>query len=135
MAEWIPCGKGFIEADVIRWKEAVWGPRNAKRPGPGKNIRIGDRLVTAEVLGEADEDGWVWLLVRGCEVVFLKEGRKIELLKKGLKTKRQQRTVLRGKPERLPWSDEGARDQIVSRYLGNRKPVSSASRERDTGEN
>ena len=134
MAKWIPCGSGFIEADVIRWKEAVWGPRNARRPGPGKkNIRIGDRMVMAEVLGEADEDGWVWLLIRGCEVISAKPGRTIETLKNGEKTKRQLRNVMRGKPERLPWSDEGARDQLVSRYLGNRKPVSSASR--DTGEN
>ena len=23
-AEWIPCGSGFIEADVVRWSEGVW---------------------------------------------------------------------------------------------------------------
>jgi len=33
---------------------------------------IGDRLVSAEVLREADEDGWVYLLVRRSEVVSVK---------------------------------------------------------------
>jgi hypothetical protein len=30
-AEWIPCGNGFIEADVVRWKEGVWERRSRRR--------------------------------------------------------------------------------------------------------
>ena len=30
-AEWIPCGSGFIEADVIRWNEAASSPLRRDR--------------------------------------------------------------------------------------------------------
>lgn len=132
MAEWIPCGDGFIEADVIRWKEGIWdrrGPRSARA------MKIGDRLVIAEVLGEADEEGWVWLLVRGCEVISDKQSirrTKPLGLEKDKEIKRQRKTLARGKPERLLWSDENARDVTASRFLGNRKPVPTVSKSKDT---
>ncbi len=55
MAEWVSIQDGwYIMADVIRWKEGVysqWRSRKTKAP------RLGDRLVTAEVLEEPDGDG------------------------------------------------------------------------------
>jgi hypothetical protein len=60
MPKWIPCGDGFIEADVIRWKEAVWRRPERKRR---RAVRLGDGLVAAEVI--RDEEGWVALLIRG----------------------------------------------------------------------
>lgn len=65
MGKWVAADGGFIEADVIRWKESVYERRKKKR---GKSPRIGERLITAEVLREADRDGWVRLLVRDCKV-------------------------------------------------------------------
>ena len=44
VAEWVPCGSGFIEADVIRWSETVWQKSRRKR---GRAVNIGDRLVIA----------------------------------------------------------------------------------------
>ncbi len=126
MAIWIPCEDGFIEADVIRWKESAWerwGPRSARA------VNIGDRWVTAEVLRE--EEGWVYLLVRGCKVVTEKTARKVKVLKKGSETKRKRKTIMRGKPERLAWSEESVRAVLASKFLGRRKPVSSASRDAD----
>ena len=32
-AEWIPCGSGFIAADVIRWNEGVWQRLRRRRAG------------------------------------------------------------------------------------------------------
>lgn len=130
MGQWIACGSGFIEADVIRWKEAVWERRG---PRQGRAVKIGDRVVIAEVLRDADEEGWVYLLIRGCEVFPGKTEKKIEALPKGKEVKRKRATVARGKPERLLWSDEGARALLASRFLGNRKPVSLAPD--DAGEN
>ena len=133
MTEWIPCGAGFIEADVIRWREAVWGPRNTKRRRPGKNVRIGDRLVIAEVLGDADAEGWVYLLIRGCDVVKVMDGRRVDevpLLPKGKETKRKRHNLLRGKPERLLWSDETARALVASRFTGNKKPHHATPRKK-----
>ena len=114
MRKWIPCGGGFIEADVIRWKEGVFA-----KPGRHSEhaINIGDLLVIAEVLRDGEEDGWVYLLIRGCEVVTEKTQKKVEKLKTGTEVKRMRRTIERGKPERLRWSDEVARALLVSRYL------------------
>lgn len=120
MPEWIECGDRFIGADVIRWTEAVWEPRRSQS---GKAVKIGERRVIAEVLREAD--GWVRLLVRGCEVISDKQSRAFRRpkpleLKKGQEIKRQRKTLARGKLERLPWSDENAREIVASKFLGNR---------------
>jgi hypothetical protein len=61
MTEWVPVHDGgFIAADVIRWKEGVYTQRRGRKT---KAPRLGDRLVTAEVLNGPDADGWVRLLL------------------------------------------------------------------------
>ena len=57
MAERIPTGDHFIEADVIRWKEAVFKPRRKK----GRAVKLGDRVVVAEVLRQEYERSFVHL--------------------------------------------------------------------------
>ena len=119
MAEWIPTGEHFIEADVIRWKEGVFLPRRGK----GRAPKLGDRVVSAEVLQEDAE--WVHLLVRNCDLCSVKRGRlerEVPLLNRGEEIKRKRRTIVRSKPERLTWSDESARALLASRFLGNRRP-------------
>jgi hypothetical protein len=113
MPKWIPCGAGFIEADVIRWKEGVW--KKARRAG-SRAVNIGERLVTAEVLH--DKEGWVRLLIRAQGVLSEKTGRRVlEVLPKGAEIRRKRATIERGKPERLIWSDESARAMVSSRFL------------------
>ena len=117
MAKWIPCDSEFIEADVVRWKESVWEKRSRRRNA--RAVNVGERVVTAEVLRE-DAEGWVYLLTRAC--VLLSEripGRKVPLLPKGGNLRRKRRTIERGKPERLLWSDESARAIVASKFLGN----------------
>jgi hypothetical protein len=114
-AEWIPCGSGFIEADVIRWNEGVWQKPRRRR---GRAVNIGDRVVIAEVI--RDEGGWLDLLVRACAVSSEKPGRKVALLPKGQEVRRKRHTIERGKPERLLWSDESARAVLASRFLAGR---------------
>jgi hypothetical protein len=121
MAVWIPVGDGFIEADVIRWKEPVF--KNRRR---GQPARVGDRLVTAEVLREAGKDGWVYLLVRRSEVLSVKTSWQLPdvlLPATGKETRRRLPTILRGDPERLAWSDESARAIVASQFLGNPNPA------------
>ena len=131
MTAWIPLQGGFIEADVIRWEEAVFGRpgRRTKRP-----MKIGARRVTAEVLKGPDSDGWVALLVRQCEVLSETViGQVVEAFKNGKEIRRSEKTILRGKPERLPWSDESARDIVASRFLSDRptpKPRRTTTRAR-----
>jgi hypothetical protein len=121
MTVWIPVGDGFIEADVIRWKEPVF--KNRRR---GQPARVGDRLVTAEVLREADEDGWVHLLVRHSEVLSVKTSWQLSdvlLPATGTETRRRLRTIVRGNPERLAWSDESARAIVASQSVGDPNPA------------
>ncbi len=113
MKKWIRCGAGFMEADVIRWKEEVW--RRPKRER-GHAVNLGDRMVTAEVI--RDEEGWVDLLIRAHTISHEKPGRKVEVLAKGTEIRRKRSTIERGKPERLIWSDESARTIIASSFLG-----------------
>src|ERR1700675_4520149 len=115
-AEWIPCGSGFIEADVIRWKEAA-GEKG--RRGRGRAVNAGDRMVVAEVIRDY-QDGWVELLVRGSSVVFEKPGWLLNPLLANLTVRRRRRTIERGNPERLLWSDESARAALNSKFLGKR---------------
>jgi hypothetical protein len=111
-AEWISCGSGFIEADVIRWNESVWHKPRGRR---GRTLNIGDRAVIAEVIRDGGE--WIDVLIRGCTVVSEKPGRKVALLPKGQEARRKRRTIERGKPERLLWSDESARAILASKFL------------------
>jgi len=107
-AEWIPCGSGFIEADVIRWTEGVWRRPRQRR---GRAVNIGELLVIAEVL--RDEGGWLDLLIRGCSIVSEKPGHKVQPLPAAQPARRKRHTVEKGKPERLLWSDEAARATLV----------------------
>ena len=110
-AEWIPCGCGFIEADVIRWNEGVWKQPRRRR---GRAVNIGDRVIVAEVL--RDEGGWVDLIIRGGSVASEKPGRKVSVLATNLEIRRKRHTIEAGKPERLLWSDEAARASLVRRF-------------------
>lgn len=108
MTKWIPAND-FIGADVIRWTEGVY-----ERSKRGKALRVGERLVTAEVI-ERGEDGWVKLLVRACTITKDEfAGRSILPLKTGEQVRRGEKTILRGKPLRLLWEDESARTAVVN---------------------
>jgi hypothetical protein len=111
MAEWVPVGGGFIAADVIRWKEKVYHPRRTQR---GRAVRLGERLLIAEVLQGPDSKGWVRLLVRKCESLVEFTTRKLPAYLNGAEIKRARKTIMRGNPERLLWSDESARAVVAS---------------------
>jgi len=117
MNQWIPA-TDFIAADVVRWTEGIYDRRRR-----GKTLRIGERLIAAEVI-ERGKDGWVKLLVRACTITKDEfAGKPILLLKAGEQVRRGEKTILRGKPQRLLWADETARQAVVngssrgSRYI------------------
>lgn len=118
MNEWIAITDGFIKADFIRWKEVAYGQRRSRR---GRAPRLGKRIVTAEVLQGPDRKGWVRLLARHCETIEQLSIRKLPSLLPGDEIRRARRTIMRGNPERLLWSDESARAAVVaSKYRGKR---------------
>lgn len=112
LGEWVSAAEGFIEADVIRWTEGIYEKRRGKK---GKSRRLGERQVTAEVI-EAASDGWLKLLIRATTVT--KDdyaGSTLPQPKIGDTLKRARRTVERGEPERLLWSDESAREAVIGK--------------------
>lgn len=115
MADWIPIGE-FTEADVIRWREGIYRPR---KEGKGNSERLGQRLVTAELLKKGDD--WFHLRVCACELISFRGGRLPEglfRLREGTTTKRKPRTIMNGSPERMVWSDEQARSAITNSGRG-----------------
>lgn len=106
MGEWLPCGKDFIPADVIRWSETVWA-RRGKRGASSK--RIGERQLVAEVLREGPPAGTVWLLVRSCTLVTAWTKEPVAVFAPGDEIQRKRATLGRVAVERLAWSDESAR--------------------------
>lgn len=80
-------------SDVICWKEPIWAPPYRKR---GKPDKIGEQKVTAEVLS-AKEEGFE-LLVQAVEIVSLKQGVPVEVLKvkAGERIRRKKATIEMG---------------------------------------
>lgn len=114
MDQWISA-KDFIAADVVRWREGVFDRRRR-----GKASCVGERQVAAEVLDRGD-DGWVRLLVRACTITRDEQtGRTVPLFKPGENLRRNVKTLLHGKTERLLWSDESARDAVLGKFSKSR---------------
>ncbi len=123
MQTWKPCNVSeIIEADVIRWKEAVWEKGKRGR----KAVCVGERQVVGEVKG-LSVDGWVVVKIVQCAVLADRSFKPKGPLKVGDEIKRRKATIGRGSPERLKWSDEDARDMVSSRFMGIGKPVSSGT--------
>lgn len=107
--KWVSA-RDFIESDVLRWTEAVFDPRRRK----GKARKIGEREVIAEVQTRG-QDGWIRFLVRRCTITKDEfAGGSIPPLHPETIIRRNLKTVLRGNPERLLWSDETARAAVVA---------------------
>ena len=122
MNQWIPA-TDFIAADVVRWTEGIYDRRRR-----GKALRVGERLVAAEVI-ERGKDGWVKLLVRACTITKDEfPGKSILPLKAGEQVRRGEKAVIdvsfpEIEPQRSLGDDETARQADVngssrgSRYI------------------
>lgn len=107
MDVWVKA-EDLIAADVVRWTEGIFGRRRK-----GKALCIGERQIVAEVL-ERTDDAWVRLLVLSAVVTEAEfAGKTIPPLLPKEVIRRGGKTILRGKPERLPWSDESARRRVL----------------------
>lgn len=113
MDQWISA-KDFIAADIIRWTEGVFDRRRKGK----KAMRIGERQMVGEVQHRG-EDGWVRLLVLSSTITKDEiYGKAIPSMKPGVQLRRGVSTLMRGKPERLIWSDESARDAVLGKFRG-----------------
>ncbi|WP_323038874.1 hypothetical protein [Gemmobacter sp.] len=96
---WVSCGKTYIEADVIRWREPIWKPqaRTSKKPP----TMLGFRTVAGQVL-KLDRYGWVHVQVAACTVEPLPRCiRPLYPLEIGQPVRRKRDKIGQGKIERL----------------------------------
>lgn len=132
MTEWVAVGGGFIAGDVVRWSDGDWKRRGAR--GHGKSLLVGNRILTAQVLKEADEKGMVCFKVVACKVGLSRVPRReVEPVKVGAEIRRAYKNIVNGKPERLLWSDENNRALLSSRFLGNKEHEHFMAMETDEG--
>jgi hypothetical protein len=87
-------------------------------------VRIGDRILTAEVIHEDEDTSYVTLLVLAC-VVEPDKNHPHKSLAVGIKKqiRRRRSTLEKGRPERMLWTDESARAALFARR-GTGKSVS-----------
>lgn len=116
MTEWFELRGGFITGDVIRWRDPVWKKGNSGSSFGGQQTRcVGRRVISAEVLSEPDDDGWVYLLIVQHDNVGAAPLDKILAWPPvGKKVKRKYKTIMNGEPERLPWENESERERLLS---------------------
>lgn len=108
MSNWQKIIHPPIHADVIRWIEPIFHYPKSKKSKPTK---IGSRSMITEVL-KIDGD-WAHLLVKDCTMKSIDTMRNIEVIKPDTEIKRKMNTLLRNNPERLLWSDETARTEVL----------------------
>jgi len=113
MSRWLQDKGKSATGDVYRWAEKVW-----KEKGRGKRkkpVLVGMRDVTAQLL---DDDGrFLTLLVLKCEILE-SAWEPLKPLKHGEKIRRKRETIInKGLGHRAKWSEEGARDQVISEFL------------------
>jgi len=108
---WIPATPDFIEADVIRWTEAIWSDKKRGRGRKAKHVRLGKQQVTGQIV-LIDDD---YVHVKVIESVMLEcDGAKDTSLRKSGETVRKKpNTLVNGGLERLLWEDEETRASIV----------------------
>jgi hypothetical protein len=113
MARWTPCGQAFIVSDVVRWVEVVWIEKGKRKKKP---VKAGVREMTAEIKKDLGR-GLVSASVLKCEIMS-SVWEPLKPYKKGEIVNRKRGTIERGAGHRMIWTDEGARSQIVSKFLG-----------------
>jgi hypothetical protein len=141
VTEWFELRGGFIVSDVIRWRDPVWAARKPKDRnkrytgeefGSQQIVRIGMRIISAEVIEGPDEDGWVYLLVRGYDNTgTVSPDKRLMPPPAGKEIRRKYKTLMNGEPERLLWDDETARARLVREVWGNKQHAHFMSMDED----
>jgi len=105
MTEWLDAGGDIVTGDTIRWTEAVF-KGSYRRPK-----FAGERIITATVIrdsyGEEKQQHTFTL------AVISAEGHKAQEVLDKKTIRRKGRNIYRNGVQRLPWTDEDARDKAL----------------------
>ena len=109
---WLPATTSFIEADVVRWTEAIWSKKKRGRGKKARNVLLGKQRVTGQITQIDDE----FVYIKVIEAVMVeKAGAKDGDLKKvGDIIRKKPSSLVNGGLERLLWSDKKSRADIIA---------------------
>ena len=108
---WIAAGSDIIEADVIRWVEAIWSEKKRGRGKNAKNVLIGKQRVTGQIT--LIDDDYVHVKVIEAELIEDKGAKERRIRKTDDIIRKKPQSLTKGEVERLLWSDEESRANIV----------------------
>lgn len=101
-------GSDFLESDVVEWVETIWSPKRTRRK---KAYPWGKQKVTAQI--SSIEGVYLKLTVLKSEIMENNAIKELIPHKVGTVITKKQSTLLRGNPERLLWSEEGVRANLM----------------------
>lgn len=107
---WEKSTKEFVVSDVIEWTETIWPPRNPrsrKKPRPW-----GKQKVTAQITEIEAE--YIKLTVLKSEIIENTIGSELKPHKVGSVITKKKDTILKGDPQRLHWSEEDVRFNLIN---------------------
>ena len=137
MTEWWELRGGFIVGDVIKWRDPAWEKGRKKNyTGEGfggqRMVKVGRRVISAEVIEGPDEDGWVYLLVMQYDNHGMTPPDEILMEPPvGKEIKRKYKTIMKGAPKRLPWENESLRARLVGEFWGKKQHAHFMSMDMD----
>ncbi len=104
---WKQSGDGFLESDVLKWKEAMWAPKRRRK----QRHPWGEQEVTGEVT--AIDGDFVSLKVLKAEITKSNVAADLKPHKVGAVIRKKRATLMKGKPKRLYWSEEEVRAALI----------------------
>jgi len=105
--EWIAAGEDLTTGDVIRWTENIWSDRKKGRGKAAKHKLIGKQQVTGQI--ETIDDEFVHVKVIEAIILESETSKPLKTYAKDEALRKKAATLNKGNAERLPWSDEEAR--------------------------
>jgi len=108
---WIAAGEDIIEADVVRWVEAIWSEKKRGRGKKARNVLIGKQRVTGQIT--LIDDDYVHVKVIEAELIEDKGAKERRIRKVDDIIRKKPQSLTKGEVERLLWSDEESRANIV----------------------
>jgi hypothetical protein len=106
---WEHAPSDLLESDVVEWTEAIWPPNSFRKK---KRRPWGKQTVTGQIT--KIEDDFIAVLVLKARITENNFSSELRPHKVGTTIKKKRRALLKGRPERLHWSEEDVRAALLS---------------------
>lgn len=109
MMSWTDSDDQLVISDVIEWTETVWPPRKPRRKSKPKPL--GKQKVTGQITGI--EGDFITLIILKAEITDNPHKADIKPHTVGKAITKKRQTILKGEPQRLHWSEEDVRNDLI----------------------